>query len=88
MTTEDDVRALLAGINERPDNWRARCLILADACRELGRDLVATAIFVVVREPYFCPPNNAVLSEWIAVTIRSRVGRADRRWIKRIFGYI
>jgi len=98
-TTEADILALLAGIDAHPHEWRVRTLILADACRDLGRDAVADALATDAANPknllhiYYSTdlrrfvvgrPGNPYGRPVSVLECMTDRRRADRRWFARM----
>lgn len=81
MTTESDIIALLAGIDANPHQWRARTLILADACREFGRDAVADALADYAANPHTISAGGVAL---LRAIYSYRLPPNDRRFVLRL----
>ncbi len=79
MATESDVLAILLGIDTHPDEWRSRTLILADACRELGRDSVAD-LLTQFASPCSSVPLTGLWIRRLVVAACHHVSVTDRVW--------
>ena len=81
---EQACRDILRGIDEHPEDWVARCLILADAVRECGRDQVADRILRDIEADRRIVVARWSQGIWGRLMDRRALGRADRRWVQRV----